>query len=66
MIHKQILMSPMVFSLPGNLIADATIDYHSTFAHPNNTWAPAAIAIVNGGGIRSSIALGNSILDCFA
>lgn len=42
----------------GNLITDATIDYHATFAHPNDTWAPAAIAIANGGGIRSSIALG--------
>ena len=59
LIHHTCFMVLMSFSFPGNLITDATIDYHATFAHPNDTWAPAAIAIVNGGGIRSSIALGN-------
>lgn len=41
--------------LLGNLITDAIIDYHVNFSHPKSFWAPAAIALWNGGGIRSSI-----------
>ena len=50
-------------SFSGNLITDAIIDFHATFSHPNNTWAPAAIVLWNGGGIRSSIGLGNRIRE---
>lgn len=39
----------------GNLITDAIIDYHVNYSHPESYWAPAAIALWNGGGIRSSI-----------
>ncbi|XP_053398234.1 snake venom 5'-nucleotidase-like [Mercenaria mercenaria] len=39
----------------GNLITDAIIDYHVNYSHPENQWTPAAIAIWNGGNIRTSI-----------
>ncbi|XP_053397798.1 5'-nucleotidase-like [Mercenaria mercenaria] len=39
----------------GNLVTDAIIYYHINYSHPESNWAPAAIAIWNGGGIRSSI-----------
>ena len=42
----------------GNIFTDSVIDYHLGFQHPNNTWAPAAIAIWNGGGLRASIEKG--------
>ncbi|XP_045197395.2 snake venom 5'-nucleotidase-like [Mercenaria mercenaria] len=43
----------------GNLITDAIIDYHVNFSHPASNWAPAAIALWNGGGIRASIDKGD-------
>ncbi|KAL4233121.1 5'-nucleotidase [Mactra antiquata] len=43
----------------GNVVTDAIVDYHVKFEHPENQWAPAAIAIWNGGGIRSSIDKGS-------
>ncbi|XP_045197743.2 snake venom 5'-nucleotidase-like isoform X1 [Mercenaria mercenaria] len=39
----------------GNLITDAIIDYHLNFSRSATQWAPAAIAVWNGGGIRASI-----------
>lgn len=42
----------------GNLVTDAMIDYHINYSHPENQWAPAAIALWNGGGIRASIEKG--------
>lgn len=39
----------------GNMITDAIIDYHINYTHPDNQWAPAAIALWNGGGVRASI-----------
>lgn len=39
----------------GNMITDAIIDHHQNFTHPEDQWAPSAIALWNGGGIRSSI-----------
>ena len=47
------------FCLPGNLITDAIIDYHVGFPHDNDSWAPAAIALWNGGGVRTSFEKGN-------
>ncbi|XP_053397598.1 snake venom 5'-nucleotidase-like [Mercenaria mercenaria] len=43
----------------GNLVTDAIVDYHVNFSHPASTWAPAAIAVWNGGGIRSFIDKGD-------
>ena len=53
----------MIIFLLGNLITDAIIDFHASFEHPNNTWAPAAIAIWNGGGIRASVPIGKTALS---
>ncbi|XP_060557565.1 snake venom 5'-nucleotidase-like [Ruditapes philippinarum] len=39
----------------GNLITDAIVAYHVNFSHPASNWAPAAIAVWNGGGVRASI-----------
>ncbi|XP_060553664.1 5'-nucleotidase-like [Ruditapes philippinarum] len=39
----------------GNLVTDGIVNYHINFSHSESTWAPAVIAIWNGGGIRSSI-----------
>lgn len=44
-----------VYTITGNLIADAMVDYHVNFTHASGTWAPAAIAVINSGGIRASI-----------
>ncbi|XP_045197744.2 5'-nucleotidase-like isoform X2 [Mercenaria mercenaria] len=41
--------------LESNLITDAIIDYHLNFSRSATQWAPAAIAVWNGGGIRASI-----------
>lgn len=45
-------------NITGNLIADAMVDYHVNFTHASGTWAPAAIAVINSGGIRASISKG--------
>lgn len=58
---KKMIISIVIkfsFHISGNLITDAMIDYHTTFSHPNDTWAPASIALWNGGGIRASIPIG--------
>lgn len=44
------------------MITDAIIDYHINYTHPDNQWAPAAIALWNGGGVRASIDKGKSVL----
>lgn len=46
----------------GNLITDAMVDFHTQFALSNTSWAPAAIALLNGGGIRDSIVSGTMTL----
>ena len=48
------------------MITDAIIDFHASFEHPNNTWAPAAIAVWNGGGIRASVPIGKTVSLSFA
>jgi len=44
----------------GNLLADAMVDYFATSARyqQETTWAPAAIAVLNGGSIRASVRKG--------
>jgi 2',3'-cyclic-nucleotide 2'-phosphodiesterase (5'-nucleotidase family) len=49
----------IILFLVGNLVTDAIVDYHANFSHPESRWAPAAIAVWNAGGIRSSIDKGN-------
>ena len=34
------------------------VDFHAHFSHANKSWAPASIALWNGGGIRASVAAG--------
>lgn len=34
------------------------VDYHADFSHSDTTWAPAGIALVNGGSIRAGIPKG--------
>lgn len=46
----------------GNFFMDAIIDYHLGYPHSNDSWAPAAIAIWNGGGMRASIDKGTVTL----
>jgi len=45
----------------GNLLADAMVDFYVTSAHDqqDTSWAPAAIAVFNGGGVRTSIKTGS-------
>jgi len=44
----------------GNMLTDAMVDYFVTSAHNQqmSTWAPAAIAVLNGGDIRASVEKG--------
>ena len=34
------------------------VDFHTQFVLSNTSWAPAAIALLNGGGIRDSVVSG--------
>ena len=62
-INHMLYIILIIIFLSGNLITDAIIDFHASFEHPNNTWAPAAIAIWNGGGIRASVPIGKTVLS---
>jgi len=61
---------PCINDVLGNMLADAMVDYFVTSAHYQqmSTWAPAAVAILNGGSIRASIEKGTfySLLPNFA